>query len=70
MPLQCTVPKTAVVASVVLPRLMTLGAGKLGLDEPVSKYLPEVAWTTVLVATKGEDGEMQDEEVPTGRIRT
>ena len=41
--------------------------GRMGLDEPVSKYLPELAELKVLVESKQDDGEKQVDEIPANR---
>ncbi len=40
---------------------------RMGLDEPVSKYLPELAELKVLVEAKQDDGEKQVDEIPANR---
>lgn len=57
-------PVTSVAAMILVEE------GKLGLDAPISQYLPEMAETTVLVETTGDDGETRYEEVPAERAIT
>jgi len=54
-------PVTSVAAMILVEE------GKLELDEPVSKYLPELTKMTVLVETKSDDGESRHKEVPVER---
>lgn len=54
-------PITSVAAMILVEE------GKLGLDDPISKYLPELTKMTVLVETKGDDGQTRHEEVPAKR---
>ncbi|MHC4179257.1 MAG: serine hydrolase domain-containing protein, partial [Planctomycetota bacterium] len=57
-------PVTSVAAMILVEE------GKLGLDDPISKYLPELTEMTVLVEAKGDDGETRHEEVPAERAIT
>ena len=57
-------PVTSVAAMILVEE------GKLGLDAPISQYLPEMAETMVLVETTGDDGETRYEEVPAERAIT
>jgi len=41
--------------------------GNLELDDPISKYLPDLSEMTVLVEAKGDNGETREEEVPVTR---
>ena len=56
-----TKPITSVAAMTLVEQ------GKLGLNDPVSKYLPELADRKVLVETKGSGGEITTEQVPAKR---
>jgi len=47
--------------------MMLVEQGKLALDDPVSKYLPEWTEMSVLVETQGENGQTTHKEVPTQR---
>jgi len=54
-------PVTSVAAMILVEE------GKLGLDAPISRYLPELAKVKVLVETKSEDGKAHHAEVPLER---
>jgi len=54
-------PVTSVAAMILVEE------GKLALDDPISKYLPELTKMTVLVETKSDDGETRHDEVPVER---
>lgn len=54
-------PVTSVAAMILVEE------GKLELDEPISKHLPDLSEMTVLVEAKGDNGETQEEEVPVDR---
>ncbi len=57
-------PITSVAAMILVEE------GKLGLDDPISKYLPALANMKVLVETQGEDGKKRNEEVDAARAIT
>ena len=57
-------PITSVAAMILMEE------GKLGLDDPISKYLPELTEMKVLVETKGDNGETILEEVRAEKATT
>jgi CubicO group peptidase (beta-lactamase class C family) len=57
-------PVTSVAAMILVEE------GKVELDAPISRYLPELAEIKVLVETKADDGKARHEEVPLERAVT